>query len=87
MAIDASTLAVAFSPGLTAAVLGWFTYQMRRNGRNGTKNPFDPDTRLGDVPVPWWSERQKEVVDAMKGMAEETKGMREAVEAHMKEHH
>ena len=84
MALDASTLAVAFSPGLTAAVLGWFTLQMRRNGRNGSK-PINPDkdpygTRMGDVPVAWWTEQQKDVVKEMKAM-------REAVEAHMQEHH
>ena len=28
-------LAVALSPALTAAVLGWFAVQMRRNNKNG----------------------------------------------------
>ena len=84
MAIDASTLAVAFSPGLTAAVLGWYAMQMRRNGRNGTK-PINPDkdpygTRLGDVPVAWWQEREKELVT-------EFRRMRKAVEQHMEAHH
>ena len=50
--------ALAISPPLTAAILGWYSLRLRRNAK--PKNPHDPDTvLLGDVSVGWWEQRMK----------------------------
>ena len=61
--LDPSVVVVAVSPVMVGAVMGWFTLQLRKNGKNG--KPIDPTmnphgTKLGDAPAAWWMEQEKE---------------------------
>lgn len=60
--LDPAVAVVALSPVMTGAVLGWFTLQLRKNGRNG--KPIDPTmnphgTKIGDAPAAWWIDQEE----------------------------
>src|SRR3990167_2422005 len=74
MALNPEIILIALSPAMTGAVLGWFSIQGRKNGRNG--KPVDPTfnphgTKLGDAPAAWWIDQERSRASAHAEHSEE----------------
>ena len=64
MPLDPAIAVVAISPVMVGAVMGWFSLQLRKNGKNG--KPVDPrsnphGTPIGIVPWAHWEDTMAEM--------------------------
>ena len=64
MALNPEIVLIALSPAMTGAVLGWFSLQYRKNGKNG--KPVDPrsnpyGTPIGSVPWAHWEDSMEKL--------------------------